>query len=182
MSDFPVIHTKRLILRLFSPEDIVQLEQYADDKDILATTSASEVPQQGKIIEWIKIRKERYEKRQGIDFAIIKRDEDRIIGAIGLGFEYKNDESMQLGYWIGKGHWNQGYCTEAAREVLKYGFTTLGLHRIFSRAFTSNPASGRVLEKIGMKHEGTLREAYKHGDKFENMECYGLLKTDFIVR
>lgn len=61
---------------------------------------------------------------------------------IGLGVEYKGDESMQLGYWIAKDHWNQGYCTEAARELIKYGFITLGLHRIFSRSFTSNPASG----------------------------------------
>lgn len=182
MSDSPVIHTKRLILRLFSPEDIVQLEQYTDDKDILATTSPNEVPRQGKIEEWIRIRLERYEKRQGIDFAIIHKDEDRIIGTIGLGFEYEKDESMQLGYWIAKEYWNQGYCTETAKVVLQYGFTTLGLHRIFSRAFTGNLASRRVLEKIGMKHEGTLREAYKHGDRFENMECYGLLKNEFLIR
>ena len=89
---------------------------------------------------------------------------------------------MQLGYWIAKECWNQEYGTEAAREIVKYGFTTLGLHRIFSRSFTSNPASRRVLEKIGMKYEGTLREAYKNGDKFENMECYGVLKTEFLIR
>ena len=142
--DNPVIQTQRLILRLFSLEDTTQLEQYADNKDILATTSPSEVPRQGKIEEWIKIRHERYEKEQGIDFAVIHRVQERIIGAIGLGIEYKNDESMQLGYWIGKEYWNRGYCTEAAKEVLKYGFTVLGLHRIFSRAFTNNPASGRV--------------------------------------
>jgi len=182
MPDNPVIQTQRLILRLFSLEDTAQLEQYADNKDILATTSPSEVPRQGNIEEWITIRHERYEKKQGIDFAVVHRVQERIIGAIGLGIEYKNDESMQLGYWIGKEYWNQGYCTEAAKEVLKYGFSVLDLHRIFSKAFTSNPASGRVLEKIGMKHEGTLREAYKHGDKFENMECYGLLKTEFIIR
>lgn len=62
----------------------------------------------------------------------------------------------------------------------QHGFTTLGLHRIFSRAFTGNPASGRVLGKIGMRHEGTLGDANKHGDKFDKMEC-GLLRTELMI-
>ncbi len=177
MPDSPVIQTERLLLRLFSPEDAAELELYADDEDILATTSASEVPGSGMVGEWIDVRLERYEKKQGIDFAVVHRKSHKIIGAIGLGVEYAKDESMQLGYWIGKEYWNQGYCTEAAKRVLKYGFEVLGLHRIFSRHFASNPASGRVLQKIGMKYEGTLREAYKHQDKFEDIVCYGLLKN-----
>jgi len=86
---------------------------------------------------------------------------------------------MQLGFWIGKPYWNQGYCTEAARAVVKYGFEVLGLNRIFSRHFASNPASGRVLQKIGMRYEGTLREAYKKLDKYEDLVCYGLLIKEY---
>jgi len=62
----------------------------------------------------------------------------------------------ELGYWIGVPYWGKGYATEAARSVVNYGFSTLELHRIFASHVPANPASGRVLTKIGMRHEGRL--------------------------
>ena len=176
----PTIETERLILRSFILEDATELELISQDGDISATTSGSEVPKPNMADQWISIRIERFERGDSIDFAIIHKTKRSLLGTIGLGFEYKNDESMQLGFWLGRTYWNQGYCTEAAQAVLGYGFKSFGLHRIFSRHFSSNPASGHVLQKIGMRYEGTLREAFKKSGRFENVECYGILRDEYL--
>ena len=175
----PTITTERLILRPLTMEDAPVIQSLAADPDIAATTSDSELPEPGTAGQWIKIRQLRYKRSDTIDFAVTLCSDDTFIGTISLGYEYKKDESMQLGYWPGKDYWNCGYCTEAARAVVKYGFEVLGLHRIFSRHFTGNPASGRVLQKAGMKHEGTLRQAYNKSGIFENLECHGILKSEY---
>jgi ribosomal-protein-alanine N-acetyltransferase len=175
----PTIETERLILRLITYEDIPEIQRLTDDRDIASQTSEGEIPQAGMEEQWFKKRQERFEKGEAVDFAIILRESGGLIGTIGLGTEYKKDESMQLGYWIGKSYWNQGYCSEAAQAVLKYGFEVLGLHRIYSRHFTRNPASGRIMQKIGMKHEGTLRESFKKWGRFEDVECYGILRSEY---
>jgi ribosomal-protein-alanine N-acetyltransferase len=181
VAERPTIKTERLILRPITLEDVPEIQRLAGDRDVSSQTSDGEIPQPGTEEQWFKKRQERFEKGEVVDFAIIHRDEGILIGAIGLGAEYKKDESMQLGFWIGKPYWNQGYCTEAARAVVRYGFEALELHRIYSRHFTRNPASGHVMQKIGMKHEGTLREAYKKWGRFEDIVCYAILKSEYNI-
>ncbi|QTA82731.1 GNAT domain-containing protein [Desulfonema limicola] len=84
----------------------------------------------------------------------------------------------EMGYWVGIEYWGNGYCTEATKKVLEYGFDTQNLNRIFAYHFGSNPASGRVMKKIGMKYEGCLRQAIKKWGKFEDSVLYGVLKSD----
>ena len=85
-----------------------------------------------------------------------------------------------MGYWLGREHWNNDYCTEASRAVLKYGFEVLRLNRIFATHLSRNPASGKVMQKIGMRHEGHMRQAAKTWGKFEDLEYYGILKSDYL--
>jgi [ribosomal protein S5]-alanine N-acetyltransferase len=84
-----------------------------------------------------------------------------------------------LGYWIGKPYWGRGFCTEAARAVLRYAFTELGLNRVHAYHFHHNPASGRVLQKIGMTHEGLLRQHVKKWGQFIDNELYSILRSEF---
>ena len=76
-------------------------------------------------------------------------------------------------------YWGLGYATEAAAVVVRFGFETLALNRIFAMHFSRNPASGRVLQKIGMRHEGTLRQHLKKWDEYVDLECYAILRNDF---
>ncbi len=179
MTEYPVLETERLILRTITFEDIPDIQRLAGERDVASQTSDGEIPQPGTEEQWLKKRREGFEKGEAVDFVVIHRDEGILIGAIGLGAKYKKDESMQLGYWIGKPYWNKGYCTEAALAVLKYGFEALNLHRIYSRHFGSNPASGRVMQKLGMKYEGTMREAIKKWGRFEDMVCYAILRSEY---
>ena len=85
----------------------------------------------------------------------------------------------ELGYWIGKPYWRNGYATEAARAILQYGFGQLGLNRIHAGHFTRNPGSGRVMQKIGMTHEGHQPRHVKKWDRFEDLELYGILHSQY---
>src|SRR4029077_20513221 len=107
---------------------------------------------------------ERFEKGQWVNFAIVLKHGGEHIGAIGHGLNLAQ-ENAELGYWIGKPYWGCGYCTEAGHAVLRYAFNELRLHRVHARHLSHNPASGRVMQKLGMRHEGRLREHVKKSDE-----------------
>ncbi len=93
-----------------------------------------------------------------------------------FGFDHQHAE---LGYWIGVSYWGNGYATEAAREMVRYGFQDLKLHRIFASHFKHNPASGRILVKLGMRYEGCQHEHYRKWDQFVDSELYGILRREW---
>jgi RimJ/RimL family protein N-acetyltransferase len=85
-----------------------------------------------------------------------------------------------MGFWVGVEHWRQGYATEAAEALLRYGFDTLGLNRIYAHHMVRNPASGRVLEKAGMKREGLLRQRVRKWGVFEDVVLLAILREDWL--
>jgi ribosomal-protein-alanine N-acetyltransferase len=179
MGERSTIETERLILRPFSLDDAQELQRLINDRDIAATTLNIPHPyEDGMAEEWIGRHQERFDKGEGVNFAITHREEGFFIGGIGLGIN-KEHENAELGYWVGKPYWNNGYCTEAASAVVKYGFEVLGLNRIHATHMTRNPASGRVMQKTGMKHEGSLRQHMKKWGKFEDIESYGILRSEY---
>jgi len=129
--------------------------------------------------EWISTHQPKFEAGELLSFATVLRISGELVGAIGLRF-IPRFERAELGYWIGRPYWKNGYCTEAGRAVLQYGFTVLKLNRIHASHFTRNPASGRVMQKMGMAHEGRARQHAKKWDKFEDLELYGTLREQWI--
>lgn len=115
---------------------------------------------------------------RGVTFAITQRDNGELVGSIGLVI-FEKHHSGELGYWIGKPYWNNGYCTEASLAILDYGFETRKLHRIHAKCYVRNPASGRVMQKIGMQHEGTLRHHLLKWDVYEDVEAYAILEDEY---
>jgi len=117
---------------------------------------------------------------QFITFAIVLAETGQLCGAIGLQLNPR-DHNAEIGYWIGAEFWGRGICTEAALAVLAFGFDELNLHRIHSGHFASNPASGRVMEKLGMTWEGCLREHVCKWGRFEDRVDYGILATEWAA-
>ena len=132
----------------------------------------------GMAEEWIRSCYERFEKDEALNFAITLITDKTFIGGIALRLDRENKRG-EIGYWIGKPYWNCGYATEAAQAVVAYGFKVLKLNRIHAYHFKRNAASGRVMEKIGMRYEGCLRQHTKRWDNFEDSMVYGILKADF---
>jgi ribosomal-protein-alanine N-acetyltransferase len=129
--------------------------------------------------KWIGSHQEGFEKGEETVFAITLKESGVLIGAIGLILDHTH-ELGALGYWIGKPYWNRGYCTEAARAILHYAFIELRLNRVHAHHFNHNPASGRVMQKVGMRHEGCLRQHTKKWGEFIDNETYGILRSEFV--
>jgi RimJ/RimL family protein N-acetyltransferase len=179
MKKQPTLKTERLILRPFKMSDATEVRRLAGDKEIASTTLAIPHPYQDTDApEWIGTHQEKFHQGEMATFAIVLPVENVLIGAIDLNIDRKH-ERAELGYWIGKPYWNNGYVTEAGRRIIRYGFEELGLNRIFAKHMTRNPSSGRVMEKAGMKYEGCLRQEVKKWGKFEDLNVYSILKSEF---
>ena len=101
-----------------------------------------------------------------------------MIGAISLVIDQISNLA-ELGYWIRKEEWNKGYCTEAGKSIIQFGFEHLNLNKIYADHMARNPASGKVLEKLGFKKEGHLKQHFKKWDIYEDIAVYGLCRSDY---
>jgi ribosomal-protein-alanine N-acetyltransferase len=181
MSAQPVLETERLLLRPFHLSDAKEVRHLAGDRSIADTTINIPHPyEDGMAEEWISTHGPKFEKGAAADFAIVLRDSGHLVGTISLQIERRFDHA-ELGYWVGKPYWSRGYCTEAAREILRYGFEDLKLNRIFACYFSRNPASGRIMEKLAMRHEGIARGHVKKWDKYEDLVMYAILKDQWLA-
>lgn len=169
------ITTRRLELRKVGLSDATIISELANNPAIAATTMRIPFPCKIEFIEnWIKKDLHAGGENSGF-FVICLRETHHIIGVIGLEADHEN-ENAQLGYWLGVDYWNQGFCTEAATAIMAYGFNTLHLNRIWTFYIEGNEASRRILEKIGMTYEGTLRKHIKKNGVFRDLNYYGKLK------
>src|SRR5262245_15587951 len=179
MKERPTLETLRLVLRPFTLADAPQVQRLAGEKEVAATLVPLPHPyEDGMAEQWIGTHQERYEKGELVSFAIVLRTTQALIGAIELWLS-QEPENGELGCWLGKPFWGQGYATEAAQAVLGYGFEVVGLHRIHANYLTRNQTSARVLQKLGMREEGCLRQHLKHWGVFEDMGIYGILRSEW---
>ncbi len=176
----PTLKTHRLILQPFAVTDAPRVQQLAGSHEIAATTLNIPHPYEDGVAEkWIASHPERFESGKGVTFAITLSGTGELVGAISLMDISKDHRRAELGYWIGVPYWGRGYCTEAARAVVAYGFEALGLNRITAHHFAVNPASGRVLEKIGMTREGFFRQHVRKWDQLMDVVVCAILRSEF---
>ena len=179
MDVFPTLRTERLILRQFQAFDADTVQRLAGAKEVAAGTLLPHPYDLEAAAQWIAQQQESFAAGNAITFAIVLAEEEQLIGSIGVEIA-REHELARLSYWLGTAYWNRGYCTEAVQAVLDYGFTRLLLHRIYAPHFHNNPASGRVLRKVGMTCEGRMREHYIRFGRFVDVEIYGMLREEFL--
>lgn len=179
MDEIPTIRTNRLLLRPHTLADAGVLQELAGERAIAETYSEIPHPFEDGMAEgWIASHQEMFDRGERMILAITLKPTHEFIGGIGLELSPLH-LSAEVGYWIGRAYWNRGYATEAARAIVEYAFGTMDLHRIQSRHMTKNLASGRVLQKIGMTYEGTLRQSLYRFGAFEDAAIYGILQDEF---
>jgi RimJ/RimL family protein N-acetyltransferase len=171
----PTLQTERLLLRPFRRADMPELIRLAGDRKIAATTLRIAHPYTENDAEgFFQLLKDADKKW----FAIELIENAALIGSVGLRVEAAEGRA-ELGYWIGVPYWGKGYATEAATAALRHGFEDLKLNRIFATHFGHNSASGNILRKIGMKHEGCQRQHYLKWGEYVDSELYGILADEF---
>ena len=167
--------TERLALRPFTLADAPAIQQLAGAREVAYNTLLIPHPYpDGAAEAWIS--KPRDENT--VNFAITLREGGALAGGMGLVVS-RQHERGELGYWIAVPYWGLGYATEAARAVLRYGFEEMRVNRIFAEHFSRNAASGRVMQKLGMRHEGSLRQHLVKWGETIDVELYGILREDW---
>jgi ribosomal-protein-alanine N-acetyltransferase len=177
--ELPTLETPRLKLRALSQDDAPTIARLAGRREIADTTLSIPHPysdQQAK--EWIERTSESWNQKKGVVFAVVSKADGQLVGTVGLAHIEQEHSQAELGYWIAVDHWSLGYATEASEAVIRFGFEMLRLNRIYAHHMLRNPASGRVMEKLGMQKEGILRERLRKWEVFEDVALYAVLKRD----
>ncbi|MBS0194190.1 MAG: GNAT family N-acetyltransferase [Proteobacteria bacterium] len=174
----PSLHGERVTLRA----------PCADDRDALfALYSAPEVMRFWSTPAWSELAAaDAWFGRQdsgllagsAMTWAIAQCDDDALIGTVSLHAIFPGQARAEIGYALHPSHWGRGLAREAVRLALRYGFDELRLRRIEADTDPDNIGSCRLLEALGFRREGLLRERWQVGDLTSDSALYGLLKDD----
>jgi len=148
------LKTERLILRQLRDKDATALSKYGSDFDIARMTGSFPHPFPLISAEF-KILHLRAQNRQGLayPYAITVQGNDEMIGIIDL-FRQANTDPLEIGYWIGEPYWGKGFASEACKGILTEADRHFGPAVYKAGVFSDNPASLRVLEKLGFRATG----------------------------
>ncbi|XOV88079.1 MAG: GNAT family N-acetyltransferase [Pseudomonadota bacterium] len=169
----PTLKSEYVTLRPFTVSDAPVVQKLAGAFEVADTTLTIPHPYaDGAAETWIAMHEPAFDAGKGATFAIVQEDE--VKGAISL-MSIEPDHQAELGYWVGVPYWGRGLCTAAGTLVVAFAFSSLSLQRLHARHLSRNPASGRVLRKLGFTHEGSRRGHVMKWGKLEDVEEYGLM-------
>lgn len=174
------IKTDRLILRRFELSDAQSVfDHWRSDariSDNRINPAHKTIPES---ITWLDNIVNQYGSKEFCYWGIELKDTGELIGEIDLDNFDNTTENCEVSYSIGYNWWNQGYGTEVLRAVVEFGFTHINIHKIFAKHNTDNPASGKVMSKVGMKQEGIVRHMIRnYKNQYKDCAIYGLLQED----
>jgi RimJ/RimL family protein N-acetyltransferase len=148
----PRLETERLLLRLPEFRDVPAIATWIGDWDVAKNLASVPHPySEDNAREFVTRAAEKRALGEGHCFAVTRKEDGAFMGACGLLLK---DGRFELGYWLGKPFWRQGYATEAARKVVSFAFHDLKATSVWAGWYHDNPASGRVLQKLGCRPDG----------------------------
>ncbi len=178
----PTLFTERLILRRIERRDIDDIFDYASN------------PETSKYLLWyphntkfdtkvyFNAVDKRYKLGKFYDWAVVDKTSGKMIGTCGFTSITPEDEKAEIGYVINPSYKGRGIATEAVKRVLRFGFDELLLERIEARYIIGNDASLRVMQKCGMRFEGTQRHGVKCKGRFADVGICAITSGDFITK
>lgn len=156
MKDLPTLLTLNLVLRPLRPDDAARIALLAGNLAVAQNTRRIPHPYTEEMArEFIAEQRSAFNKGQEWTWAICLKDGLELIGCISVIFE--DEMGGELGYWLAEPCWGKGYVTEAGRAVIDHVFSTCTLWELNARHLFTNPASGRVLTKLGFQLVGFTR-------------------------
>lgn len=176
------IETERLVLRRFTLDDVQDAyEGWYSDPEVAMCMQwevHTDIEQTKKFITEYFI--ESYENLNSYRWAIALNENNKCVGSVGLFVAVDYHSVADVAYALSKEYWNKGIISEALTAVIHYGLLEVGINRIEAFHAVSNPASGKVMQKAGMKYEGHARQKYKSQRGFEDSDLYAILREDLI--
>lgn len=174
------IETERLLLRPLTLEDApAMFTNWVTDQDVARYVTWDTHTSLEETRELLSLWVKQYDQPDCYIWGMVIKETGELIGTFAFTGVSDRDQVAELGYAIGKNWWNQGYTTEAGRAILSFAFDQVRLNRIQAVHDVRNPASGRVMEKLGMTHEGTIRQARLVKGQFVTIALYGMLTEEW---
>lgn len=171
--------TQRLLLRDFHAEDWREIHRYGSDAEAVRHMDwgpNSEDETRAFVQHVLTTQTE--VSRKTFELAVCLKESGELIGGVGIRIKSDVNREGDIGYILRRDCWGKGFGTEAARAMLRYGFESLGLHRIYATAAPPNSASRRVLEKMGMRQEGVLRQHVLQRGVWRDSILYAILEGE----
>lgn len=148
-----ILETDRLLLRPPGLDDVPTIVALIGDWDIVKNLSRAPYPySEEHARQFVAKQMEGRAKSTDFAFAVTRKADGAYLGGCGV---HLRDTAIELGYWLGKPFWRQGYASEAAGRVVAYAFDELRADRVWAGWFHDNPASGHVLAKLGFVSDGS---------------------------
>ena len=178
MPVIPVIETARLMLRRPCLDDAPSVRRIHSIFEVANGVLTIPHPYpEGEEVRLIERWNQRYDEDLAVGFVIIWRTTGDVIGVIGCSLD-NDHKRAHMGYVIDPPYWGRGIATEAGRALVDCVFRTTDMHKIDAAHYPDNPASGRVLQKLGFTYEGTRREHFLRFGEFRDSLFYGLIRTE----
>ncbi|HZK25514.1 MAG TPA: GNAT family protein [Oscillospiraceae bacterium] len=181
LAQFEPICTPRLMMRKITRDDATQLYKLTSSPEM--TKYLHWYPSQSlsavKVVIEQRLTEYKTGETRALVLAIADLHTNQLVGNIAYKLTDRAGLTCEIGYWLGKEYWHQGYASEALKACLHYGFTVLGFERIQCCCSPENIASWRVMERAGMQCEGILRNSYYLKGKLYDDKVYALLKAEY---
>ena len=178
-SDLPPLKTERLLLRKITTEDLDDFYAWASDPDVTQYVTWYSHTNPEETQEFINRILGRYKYAKIAPWAIVDRQENRMIGLNGFCTWDTRHHRAELAYVLSKPYWGKGYIPETSPAIINFGFQRMNLNRIAARCRVPNIGSARVMEKCGMTYEGTLREVALIKNEYVDLKHYAILKKEW---
>lgn len=173
------LETERLLLRKFQIDDApIMYQNWTSDEEVTKYLTWATHQSLQDTQDYVNFCISSYDNPQSYRWLIIEKDSQQLIGDISVVSIEDKTKTAGLGWVLARQHWGKGYMPEAANTVLDYLFEQVGFNRIYAVHDSQNPQSGRVMEKIGMTYEGTMRQAGCNNRGHVDLKMYAILKED----
>jgi RimJ/RimL family protein N-acetyltransferase len=162
--------TERLILREFVEQDWLAVLAYQSNPLYLRYYDwTGRTPEEVQAFVGMFLAHQQAQPRIKFQLAVTLKANNQLIGNCGIRMDAPGAHQADIGYELAPEHWGQGYATEAARAIVRFGFEELRVHRIWSWCVADNVGSAGVLKKLGMQLEGRLRDNECYNWTFANL-------------
>ena len=177
------LESNRLLFRKASTSDSkAMFNNWANDKEVTKYLRWDAYEKEEDTIKFLNYLENSYKEDNFYNWMVIPKEERVPIGTIGAVDIDVNNNTVEIGHCYGRNFWNKGYGTEALTRIIKFFFEEVGVETIYAYYVEGNSASGKVLEKVGMKYEGILRKRVydKVTKKQVDLISYSITRDDYF--
>ena len=177
---FPLLETERLFLRELNLADSHELLEIFASENVMKWYGMFPIDSIESAVKILETLKNTFPEGRGIRWAVVHKESGKLIGTCGFHNHNIMSRRAEIGYELNEAFWNQGYATEAIREMVAFGQNHMNLHRIEALVYPENIASKKALMALGFEEEGLLRGYAYFRNRYQDLQMFSLINENHI--